>query len=257
MTGPASLHNVAIVLHRPRFPENIGAAARAMCNMGISRLIVVAPENCDLSRVCKMATHAALDVVEQMMVFQDLESALADFNYVLGTTARLGGERQVVHSPETAADKLAPLLASNQIALVFGPEDRGLSNRAVRRCDGLINIPTADFTSLNLAQAVMVVCYTLFSRNRPAPKSFAPKLACRQELDAMYAQLQEVLIRISFINPQNPDYFMNNLRRFFSRIHLRARDVRLVRGVCRQINWYGAKCYQDGQTGQAPPVEKR
>jgi tRNA/rRNA methyltransferase len=92
----------------------------------------------------------------------------------------------------------------------------------------------------------MIVCYELFRFSCDEPREFAPRLANRYELEAMYEQLKDVLIRVSFINPDNPDYFMNNLRHFFSRMQLRAKDVRIVRGICRQILWYGSKCYQDG-----------
>jgi tRNA/rRNA methyltransferase len=241
------LENIAIVLSQPHFPENIGAAARAMRNMGLGQLIVVAPDNFDVTKVRRMATHAALDVVEQMAVVGTLNEALAEFEYVVGTTARLGGQRQVLRSPAKLAEKLAPISQQNRAAIIFGPEDRGLTNADLRLCHALVNIPTAAFSSLNLAQAVMVVCYELFRYHSDKPGEFAPRLASRHELDAMYGVLTEVLMRISFINPQNPDYFMNNLRHFFSRLPLRAKEVQIIRGICRQIDWYGEKRFRDGQ----------
>ena len=246
MSDKINLKNVSIVLHRTRHPENIGAAARAIRNMGIGQLVVVDPQNCDLTKICRLATHAALDVVEQMVVCDTLDAALADFNFVIGTTARLGGQRKVVSSPSKLGPKLFSISQGNRIAILFGPEDRGLSNIDIRFCDLLVNIPTAEFSSLNLAQAVMVMCYELYSFSCGKPTAFAPRLANRYELEAMYAQLKDVLIRVSFINPDNPDYFMNNLRHFFSRMQLRAKEVRIVRGICRQIIWYGKKCYRDG-----------
>jgi len=96
--------NISIILHRPRFPENIGAAARAMCNMGFDQLIVVEPENFDLKRVLTMATHAAADIVEKMTVSKDLKTALSSYHYVVGTTARLGRQRQVINSPAKLAE---------------------------------------------------------------------------------------------------------------------------------------------------------
>ena len=244
--GRIQLDNIAIVLSQPHFPENIGAAARAMRNMGLVRLVVAAPENFDLTKVRRMATHAALEVVEQMAVVDSLDEALADFGYVVGTTARLGGQRQVLRSPARLAEKLVPISQQNQVAILFGPEDRGLTNADLRLCHRLVNIPTAEFSSLNLAQAVMVVCYELFQYHSDRSSEFAPRLANRRELDAMYDVLTKVLMRISFINPQNPDYFMNNLRHFFSRLPLRAKEVQIIRGICRQIDWYGEKRYRDG-----------
>ena len=245
---PATIHlkNVCIVLSRPRYPENIGAAARAMRNMGFEQLIVVDPQNCDLSRVLKMATHAASDVVEQMRVYEDLQTALEPFNYVVGTTARLGGQRQSVGSANKLAQKLAPISEKNRVALLFGPEDRGLTNENIRLCHELVNIPTAEFSSLNLAQAVMILCYELRRYNQPKAKTFMPRLANRHELDGMYSQLQDILVRISYIQPENPEYFMNNIRHFGTRMKLRAKEVSILRGICRQIDWYGKKCFQDG-----------
>jgi tRNA/rRNA methyltransferase len=246
MSDKINLQNIAIVLQGTRYPENIGAAARAMLNMGIERLILVDPQNYDLVRINKMATHAASTVVERLEIYDTLKEALAGFNYVVGTTARLGGQRKVVSSPAKLAQKLAPLSDQNRIAVLFGPEDRGLSNVDIRSCHTLVNIPTAEFSSLNLAQAVMVTCYELFRFSLDKPGEFAPRLANQHELEAMYDQLKDVLMRISFINSDNPDYFMNNLRHFSARMQLRAKEVQIIRGICRQVNWYGKKCYEDG-----------
>lgn len=238
-----------MVLQRPRFPENIGAAARAMRNMGIRRMIVVEPENYDLPRVLKMATHVAADVVQEIQIANNLREALSPFHLVVGTTARLGGERETVRSPAHMAERLISLSRENAIAIVFGPEDRGLSNEDLRLCHELVNIPTAEFSSLNLAQAVMVICYELYTAGggRPLTASNAPRLATRNELDGMYDQLRDILVRISYINPENPDYWMNKIRHFFTRIQLKAGEVSIIRGICRQIEWYGKKCHEDGR----------
>jgi tRNA/rRNA methyltransferase len=247
------LENVVVVLNRPRFPENIGAAARAVCNMGIGGLAVVAPENCDLKRVMALATHAAIDVVEEMFCHDTLQDALAPFNYVVGTTARLGGERQMVNAPPQMAEQLIPISQENKVALLFGPEDRGLTNEEIRFCHQLVTIPTAQFSSLNLAQAVMVLCYELFKTGLSAPRVFTPRLATRIELDGMYAQIKDILVRINYIQPENPDYWMNKLRHLFTRLQLRAGDVSIIRGICRQIDWYAGKCHRNGVQGAPPP----
>ncbi len=247
-----NLENIAIVLQRPRFPENIGSAARAASNMGIGKLYVVAPENYDPVKVNKLATHAAADVVDAIRQFPDLKSALAEFNYVVGTTARRGGQRPVLNAPEVMAAKLVPLSQANRIAVVFGPEDRGLSNADLRLCHSLVHIPTAEFSSINLAQSVMIISYELFKASCGDVSEFAPRLASRQELDGMYDQVKDILVRINYINPENPDYWMNKIRHFMTRLQLRAREVSILRGICRQINWYAGKNYSDGlQAGQA------
>ena len=230
------LDHVTIVLHRPRVPENIGAVARAACNMGISRLCVVEPEDCDLTRILKMATVAAADLVENMEVYSDLGSAVQSFNYVVGTTARTGGQRQELRMPRDLAEELLPICANNQVALLFGPEDRGLTNAQLSYCHAVVTIPTAGFSSLNLAQAVMILCYELMMAGNKNVDKFIPRLANRSELDGMYDHLKETFLKINFINPENPDYWMQNIRRFFSRVGLRARDVKIIRGICRQID---------------------
>ena len=159
MTVGVTRDNIAIVLQRPRYPENIGSAARAMCNMGFTRLIVVSPKIWDEERIRRLATHAAASVVDTIHRFDSLAEALAPFGHVVGTTARLGGQRSVIKSPERLARSIIPLSKNNAVAILFGAEDRGLTNDDVKHCHQLVNIPTKDFTSLSLAQAVMVICY--------------------------------------------------------------------------------------------------
>ena len=238
--------NISIILVRPRYPENIGAAARAMLNMGIKKLIVVSPENYDIERINKMATHFAAGVIRDAKIFDSVREATEPFSFVFGTTARLGKLRQAVYSPERMAEKLAEVTPENQAAIMFGSEDKGLTNDETRYCHYLVNIPTEEFSSLNLAQAVMVICYEIFKSGMNASKGFSPRLANRHELDAMYDQLKDVLVRISYINPQNPDHWIDKLRHFFTRFELRAKEVNIIRGICRQIDWYAGKCYKDG-----------
>lgn len=246
MTVGVTRDNIAIVLQRPRFPENIGSAARAMSNMGFARLIVVAPDIWDETRIRRLATHAAGSVVDGIQRFEALEAALAPFAHVVGTTARLGGQRTVIKSPQLLARSLIPISRKNATAILFGPEDRGLTNDDLKRCHQLVNIPTVDFTSLNLAQAVMVVCYCLSTAGQSDPPTFTPRLAQRIELDQMYDELTATLVRIGYMNPENPDYWMTRIRRFFTRLALRAGEVSIVRGICRQIQRYGDRRYAEG-----------
>lgn len=247
-----NLENVTVVLHKPHFSENIGSAARAAKNMGIRNLVVVKPFKCDLTRILRMATQAAQDVVEDMQVFDDLEEALAPYQYIVGATARTGSHRQSVRSPKRLAEDLISISQENRVALLFGPEDRGLSNQELKSCHTLVTIPTADFSSLNLAQAVMVLAYELFMAGSVEPKRFVPRLASSHELEGMYEQLSRVLARINFINPENPDYWMGSVRRFLNRIGLQARDVKIIRGICRQMEWC---CDHGGEKIVAPPSD--
>jgi len=234
------LERVAIVLFRPRLPENIGAVARAACNMGINRLLAVQPEDLDFERMAMMATGPAVRLLEGMAVHADLALALAPFQYVVGTTARLGGVRTDYLSPREMAGRLIDLSAHNDVALLFGPENFGLTNDELPFCHALVHIPTAECSSLNLAQAVMVMAYELFTAASPR-SGFVPRLANSRELESMYAMLQETLLKINFISHQNPEHWMFNVRRLFSRHGLRAREAQVIKGICRQIDWYVGK----------------
>lgn len=246
MTERVKLDNIRIVLQKPRYPENIGSVARAMQNMGLNRLTVVAPRDFDLQRVLRLATHSATDIVKTALISDNLIDALADSHFVVGTTARMGKQRQLVQTPEKMAGRLVSISQNNRVAIIFGPEDKGLSNEDLRFCQALVNIPTAEFSSINLAQAVMIMSYALYRTGLEKPVEALPRLAGRHELDGMYAQLKDILVRISYINSENPDYFMNNLRRFFTRMQLRAQEVSIIRGIIRQVNWYSEKRYRDG-----------
>ena len=231
-------NHIAIVLVETQIPENIGSVARAMNNMGFSRLLLVEPMNCDLKRVLKMATGSSVDLIENMEVYENLLEAIGPFQYVVGTTARLGVHRPAVTDPRRLAMDLVGISQNNNIAILFGPEDRGLSNDHLRYCHTIATIPTERFSSLNLAHAVMILCYELFMAGRQKPLESPPRLANKFELEGMYEHLKDVFLKIGFINPQNPEHWMLNIRRFLSRLPLRAREVRVVRGVCRQIDWY-------------------
>jgi tRNA/rRNA methyltransferase len=156
----------------------------------------------------------------------------------VGTTARRGSARGPGVSPREMARQVADLSQDNRVALLFGPEDKGLPNDALRLCQTIVNIPTSEaFRSLNLSHAVMILCYELFVATTAPPAAFRPRLASSAELEGMYGHLRDVLTRIGFINTQNPEYWMLHVRRLFARVQLRAREVKIIRGICRQVDW--------------------
>lgn len=237
MDPQALLANLAIVLIRPKIPENIGAAARIAWNMGITRLILVRDELPDREAMAKMATHKAAHLIDNLEIYQDLGKALADFSVVVGTTARRGRQRSVEKNPRELADILLPSLATNRVAILFGPEDTGLTNDDLKYCQMSSAIPTADFSSLNLAQAVAIHCYEMYFGIVHAQKNMAvaPQLATTHELQSMYAYLEESLYSIDFLNEVSHTYWMTNFRRFFSRITLTSKDANIVRTVCKKL----------------------
>jgi tRNA/rRNA methyltransferase len=242
MTSKITLDNVGIILVQPQIPENIGAVARAMHNMGLHRLVLVDPKNCDRDRMSKTATGSSTKVLEDMDIYKNLREALAPFQYLVGTTARIGALRPALTRPRSLAQQMIPISLNNLVGILFGPEDRGLSNDQLRFCHTIATVPTASFSSLNLAQAVVIFCYELFlATDRTQQDTDPPRLANSFELEGMYDHLREMLSKIGFLDPQNPEHWLLNIRRFLSRVPLRAREVRIIRGVCRQMDWYASQ----------------
>lgn len=240
MAAGVNKRNITIVLNKPKYPGNIGSVARCAANMGIRKIIVVNGQSHDLEKVRQMATHLAAGTVEKIRFVDSLEEALSGFHYIVGTTSRLGSARRATLYPREIAVELVDLSQHNGIALLFGPEDFGLTNEELKFCHCLVTIPTSeDLKSINLSHAVMILCYEIFLACHETKEIFTPRLASSRELEGMYGQLTDVLTRIGFINPENPDYWMMNVRRFLSRIRLYSKEVQILRGICRQIDWYG------------------
>jgi len=237
----ALLNNIAIVLLSPKYPENIGSAARAAWNMGITRIIVVAKEYPDHDRMAKLATHNALHLIDTMQFHETLADALKPFSRVIGTTARRGRQRMPGESPREIIKNILPLLPANQIAFLFGPEDRGLTNDDLKYCQLRSAIPTADFSSLNLAQAVAIHCYEIFHAVVHEQKDIrpAPKIATSHETENMFASMEKSLSHIDFLQEKSHAYYMNHIRQFFGRIRLKSKETNLISGICRQFLKHG------------------
>ena len=232
--------NISIVLYRPKYAGNIGSVARAGKNMGITQIVVVGAKEFDREEMEQRSTHLAADVLDQIQYVVSIEEALGTFTYIVGTTARIGKARGPFVSPRAVAQNIAGLSQKNKIALLFGPEDTGLANDQLRLCHTVVTIPTShEFTSLNLSQAVMILCYEIFIVS-PATAETKPKLALSSELEGMYRQIKDLLSEIGFLNPENPEYWMLDLRRFFARSGLLSREVKIIRGICHQLEWYAA-----------------
>ncbi len=233
----AARENITIVLNKPKFAGNVGAVARCAKNMGLDKISVVTGEPLPREEMQMMATHVAADLVDNIRYYEHLEEALAGFQFIVGATARTGSARGPLVTPRQMAEKIVGISQNNNIALLFGSEDRGLTNEDLRWCHLMVNIPTSDFKSLNLSHAVLVLCYEIFVAGGEV-KHFVPKLATAGELDGLHSQLKELLQKIGFLNPQNPDYWMMHIRRFLTRTQLQAREVKIIRGICRQLEWY-------------------
>lgn len=234
-----NLDNVAVVLDRPKLSENIGTTARAASNMGLGGLRVVAPYRFEEDIIRNVATKGAESLVDRIAVHDDLDTALADFHYVIGTTARMGSHRGPFFSPREMAQKVIELGADTQVALLFGPERTGLSTADLRKCHMVVRIPTANpkQSSLNLAQAVLILGYELLLAHTPERRKAKLKAAPHSEVEAMYRRLTKALLLVGFLPEENTDHWLTSFRRIFNRSGLTQGDCNLWSGVCRQIRW--------------------
>ena len=241
------LEGLRVVLVNTRFPENVGMAVRACANMGCGDLVLAAPERWIPEKAAPLATPKGLPLLGHVAVADSLEEATADCHLIVGTTARTGGWRRALESPEQAAGVIASALARGErAALVFGSEDRGLENAQIERCQRIVTIPTSgEASSLNLAQAVLLLLYECAkaARRRIADQR-ASTAACADgeaagitgaESERLMASLKDALLRLDAIHGDNPDYFLMPWRRLFARARLRRHEYDAFMGLCRQI----------------------
>jgi len=232
------IEDIRIVLVRPQGQMNIGSVARAMKNVGLKELALVAPAVSPIHPDARLMAAGAHDILENVLIFLRLADALADCTWVIGTTRRKGKRREGVIDPRQMATEIAEIIQQNKVAVVFGPEDRGLTNRDLDLCQRLVTIPSIeDYGSLNLAQAVMIICYEVYLAGwSHKGLSTGKKLATSAELEEMYRHMEEALLHIGFLEQNNPKRMMTALRRIFSRAQLDPREVRVLRGICRQAS---------------------
>jgi tRNA/rRNA methyltransferase len=235
MKEKITLESISIILVRPKFPENIGAVARAMKNMGSNRLIVVNGCSPLHANAYKLASGAE-DILERAEEFFSLGEAIPEMGVVVGFTTREGRDRRPDLTPEALTKKLIPFSKKNTIGLVFGSEKEGLTNDDLSLCHLYVRIPSVDpFPSLNLAQAVMIVCYELFKASMESPKK-SVQLVQAGQLETMFEHMEKTLIRIGFLDPNHPKPIMRSLRRFFGRSQMEEREVRIFQGIWSEMD---------------------
>lgn len=225
---------VRIVLVGTTHPGNIGAVARAMRNMGLDRLSLVAPREFPSEQATARAAGADA-ILAGARVCGTLEEALSDCRFVVGASARLRAVPWPELSPREAAPQLLAEGRQGEAAVVFGRESSGLSNEELGRCHALLHIPTdPEFSSLNLAMAVQVVAYELrlaFLADTTTAEAREDALASAEDLERLYEHLERTLVAARFLNPTNPRHLMLRLRRLFNRALLEEKEVRILRGV--------------------------
>lgn len=230
------LQRVRVVLCRPSHPGNIGAAARAMKNMGIEDLRLVAPRNFPAAEARWMAAHA-LDVLERAQLAASLEAAIADCVGAYALTARPRDWSPPVMAAREAAQSAVAQAAQGPVALVFGAERAGLTNDEVLACQVLVHIPASPrYASLNLAQAVQVMAYEMrVAAAAEVPAERGQMLATRADIEGLHAHLAQAAEAVAFYDPAAPMKFRERLRRLFSRTQLEREEVNVLRGLLRAL----------------------
>ncbi len=233
------LQNIRIVLIKPLYGGNLGSICRAMMNMGISDLAIVKPRaNFDWTEAKKMAMHAKT-ILKSHRQFDNTSEAIADCGLVAATSARVGFYRDHSGSPREIAGQMIETAAVQPAAILFGPEDKGMDNEDLSLATHILRIPsTPEYSSLNLAQAVMICCYELYLASgifEPAEERHP--IANTEERERMFSMWRQALLDVDFMPPEKADHMMMGLRRIFARSPLTTADIKILMGMARQTQW--------------------
>jgi len=230
----AKLSRVKLVLVKTTHPGNLGAVARAMKNMGLTRLCLVAPKLFPHAEATARAAGAD-DILAQAEVVDSLDAALVGCGLVIATSARSRRLPWPLLNPRQAASQVLAEAGDHDIAVLFGQEQSGLSNDELARGHYHVHIPTEPgFNSLNLAAAVLLMCYELrmaLQADVVTAPSATSELATADEMAAFYQHLQTTLYETQFIRPENSQMMMRRLQRLFNRTRLEKTEVNILRGI--------------------------
>ncbi len=249
MTEQNLFPGLRIVLIETSHPGNIGAAARAMKNMGVTSLYLVNPTDFPSAKANYRAV-SAVDVVDNAIVVNDVDAAVADCELVIGTSAR---DRRIpwpLLDTRACAEKVvAEQRRGVKIAILFGRESRGLKNEELQKCHYHVNIPTGEaYSSLNLAMAVQVICYEILQSSRrqegqaetfygdTEAENWDMEYATAQDMEHLFEHLEQTLVQVNFHDPDNPRQLMTRLRRMLNRIRPDQMEVNILRGFLTAIN---------------------
>jgi TrmH family RNA methyltransferase len=231
--------SIVVVLHEPQDLVNIAAVVRAMKNFALRDLRLVAPAEYDVFRIEGIA-HKTSDLLRRVARYDDLVTALADCHFVVGFTARGRSAKHNVTRPREAMPEVLEMDGRGRVALLFGREDKGLSNAALDRCDRVVTIPTnPTHSSLNLAQAFCVAAYELFLQRGQLPAFKAPRKrappATNAAVEDAVSAAQQALDAIEFFKTRNPDMVMRTVRTVVHRTPLDAREAKLLKAISMEV----------------------
>ena len=250
MNNPDPLNNIVVVLCRPRKLVNIAGAIRAMKNMGLRRLRLVQPAEYNEDEIEGIA-HRSADVLATTTLHATLDAALADAIYVAGTSARPREAGAPAITPRTSAPDLLARTAAGPVALVFGPEDNGLTNAELDRCHTLLSIPTdLAYPSLNLAQAVLLVAYELrqaLTLPAPAPRRHPAHPASAAQLEELFDALERALWGIEFFKAHQAAGMLRSVRSLVHRAEPNVREAALLKAMAMEtLNFLRRKGIEPG-----------
>lgn len=243
------LDNIRFVLINTFHPGNVGAAARAMKTMGVTQLYLVNPRNYP-SPDAESRAAGALDVLQQAVIVDTFEEAIADCALVVGTSARLRSNPWPMLSAESCAKKAVDEASKQQVAIVFGRERMGLHNDELQKCNYHVSIPAnPEYPVLNIASAIQIVAYEIYKYSVELTGDANPKAtagtkrtyANSKEMELFYNQLDQLLIRIGFTLPQNPGKTMLHLKRMINRARPEVKEMRMLRGIVSQLEKLSGK----------------
>ena len=237
-----SFENIKIVMVNTTHPGNIGGAARAMKNMGLSRLVLVDPKDYPSDKA-QWRAAGALDVLDSVEVVSTLDEAIADCGLVVGTSAR---ERRIpwpLLTPRECGERSWVESSNHEVAIIFGREDRGLTNDELQKCHFHVHIPgNPEYPVLNIAAAIQVICYEIrmafITESNGGPLHYDDwdvQPAKTQDVELYFDHLEETLETLGFYNPDNPRQTMTRLRRLFGRIRMDEMELSIMRGVLTSI----------------------
>jgi tRNA (cytidine32/uridine32-2'-O)-methyltransferase len=230
--------SIRIVCIGTSHPGNIGAVARAIKNMGLTKLYLVSPRCCFPNPHANARAAGADDVLENAVVTDDLSLALQDCGLVIGVSARQRHIALPILTPRVSAEQIVREAQQTSVAILFGAEDAGLTNEELHRCHHQVQIPcNPEFSSLNLAAAVQLLSYEIYLANlaQPSESEAASDWASADEMERFYTHLEEILIDIKFLDPTNPKHLMKRLRRLYHRARPDKTEINILRGILTAV----------------------
>lgn len=245
MSEHENFDKIRIVMVNTSHPGNIGAAARALKNMGLYRLYLVEPKEYPAEKAIWRAA-SALDVLDQAVVVETLDEAIADCSLVIGTSAR---ERRIpwpMLTPRECGERAWGESGKGEVAILFGREDRGLTNEELQKCHYHVHIPSNPaYSSLNIAAAIQVLCYEIRMAHLEQKEGkqityddWDQPRAKQQDLEYYYEHLEQTLSKLEYLDLKNPRQTVTRLRRLYNRIRLDEMELSMLRGMLTSIQNY-------------------